>query len=130
MHDDSYYVKQVLKGNLDALDQLVYRYKDRIYRLILRMIHDPEEAKDLTQECFTLMYLKLESYDLNRKFSTWFYRIAVNRYINEIKKRKNDSSPMEDSSVFITENTPEKQLIDKKLIIFSVTPPNIHRLKC
>jgi RNA polymerase sigma-70 factor, ECF subfamily len=87
MPDDLTLVRQVLAGDLDAFDTLVLRYKDRLYRLMLRMIGNPEDAKDLTQEVFIKVYRNLQQFDSSRRFSTWLYRIAFNRCVDELRKR-------------------------------------------
>ncbi|WP_226681983.1 RNA polymerase sigma factor [Sutcliffiella horikoshii] len=50
--DDVYFVEQVLAGNKQAFAFIINRYKNRIYAMVLRMVKNPEDAKDLVQECF------------------------------------------------------------------------------
>jgi RNA polymerase sigma-70 factor (ECF subfamily) len=54
------------------------QYRDKIYRYILRLVHDPSDADDLTQETFLRVHRKLETLQDPATVSTWIYRIATN----------------------------------------------------
>jgi len=88
MREDSYYVERALNGDLDAFDVLVRKYSNRVYAILLRMLQDPEEAKDLTQEVMIKVYHKLSNFDQKRRFSAWLYQIAVNQCLDELRKKK------------------------------------------
>jgi RNA polymerase sigma-70 factor, ECF subfamily len=75
-------------GDRRAFAELVELYKDKIYHLGYRMLNQKQEAEDVVQETFLRVYVNLERYDENQKFSTWIYRIATNLCIDRLRKRK------------------------------------------
>lgn len=81
-------VKDILKGNIDSFNLIIYKYEAPIYRFILAMIKNPEDAKDLTQEVFITLYNKLYTYRGKSKFSSWLYQIARNRCLDYLKRNK------------------------------------------
>lgn len=81
-------VEKVRKGDQDAFRELVDLYKRQVYAICLRMVHLPQEAEDLAQETFLRAYSNIESYDLDKKFSTWLFRIATNLSIDYLRKRR------------------------------------------
>ncbi|MBD1382467.1 RNA polymerase sigma factor SigW [Metabacillus arenae] len=83
-------IKQVRKGDQNAFAEIVDLYKDKIYQLCYRMLGNSHEAEDIAQEAFIRAYVNINSYDINRKFSTWLYRIATNLTIDRIRKKKPD----------------------------------------
>jgi len=83
-------IKQLLKGDQNAFSEIVELYKDKVYQICYRMLGNPTEAEDLAQEAFVRAYINITSYNMNRKFSTWLYRIATNLCIDRIRKKKPD----------------------------------------
>ncbi len=67
------------EGNHDAFDELMARYKARLYSFICRYVADRDEAYDLLQESFINIYRKIHLYDTNRKFSTWAFQVTLNK---------------------------------------------------
>jgi RNA polymerase sigma-70 factor (ECF subfamily) len=64
------------KGDIDAFNQLVLRYQDRIYNLAVRILGDTDAAEDITQNTFLTAYLNLPRFR-NGSFRSWLYRIAT-----------------------------------------------------
>lgn len=83
-------IKQVLKGDQSAYEDIVNLYQHKLYQVCYRMLGSKEEAEDITQEAFVRAYINLHSFDQKRKFSTWIYRIATNLCIDRIRKKKPD----------------------------------------
>lgn len=75
------------KGNREAFEVLVERYKQKAYRIAFDFARDREEAKDLSQEAFLRAFTHLKSFDLRAGFYTWFYRILVNLCL-DYRRRK------------------------------------------
>ena len=65
-------------GARSAFATLVERYQDRVYRLTLRLVHNPSDAEEVTQETFLLAHRSIASFQGESRFWTWLYRIAVN----------------------------------------------------
>ena len=81
-------IKKALDGSQQAYSQLMDNYKDSIYFLVLKMIHDKQETEDLTIEIFGKAFLRLEQYSSSYTFSTWLFRIASNHCIDFIRKKR------------------------------------------
>jgi RNA polymerase sigma factor (sigma-70 family) len=87
--DEGTLVRDAKSGDLEAYDQLVRRYRERIYATIYHMTANHEDANDLAQESFIKAFQALKSFKGGSSFYTWLYRIAVNKTINFLKQRKN-----------------------------------------
>ncbi|SDZ37620.1 RNA polymerase sigma-70 factor, ECF subfamily [Evansella caseinilytica] len=83
-------INEVKRGDQQAFAELVELYKDKVYQVAYRMLGNVHEAQDIAQEAFLRAYTNLESFDMNRKFSTWLFRIATNLAIDRIRKKKPD----------------------------------------
>ena len=100
-------VNRARKGNLQAYDELVRRYQERIYATIYHMTANHEDANDLAQESFIKAYQALKSFRGGSSFYTWIYLIAVNKTINFLKQRKNKYHLSLNDIDFNPENDPE-----------------------
>ena len=75
-------VKRAQAGDRAAFDDLVRRYRARIYALTLHLTGSRSEADDITQDVFTRAYQQINTFAGRSEFFTWLYRIAVNRSLN------------------------------------------------
>src|SRR5580692_3820882 len=82
-------VRRARNGGLQAYDELVKRYQERIFATVYHMTSNHEDANDLAQESFIKAFQALKSFKGGSSFYTWVYRIAVNKTINFLKQRKN-----------------------------------------
>ncbi|MEK8127850.1 RNA polymerase sigma factor SigW [Paenibacillus filicis] len=87
-HMDTRLAKLARSGDRAAFAELVELYKDKIFHLAYRMLHNRHEAEEIVQETFLRVYTNLERYDDQQKFSTWIYRIGTNLCIDRLRKRK------------------------------------------
>ena len=85
---DEELVARTLAGQTDAFSQLVERYQRPVLSLIYRMVHDPVLAEDLAQEAFVRAYQRLDRYQPGRKFSSWLFKVAHNRTIDHLRRKK------------------------------------------
>ena len=81
-------IENAQKGNLDAFDELIRLHQDKIYNLSLRLLGNPEDALDLSQEVFLTCFRKIRTFKGRSSLSTWLYRITLNRAKNLWTKRK------------------------------------------
>jgi RNA polymerase sigma-70 factor (ECF subfamily) len=76
------------QGHVASYDRLVQEYYSKIYGLVYNMTSNKEDTEDLLQEIFLKAYQSLPRFKGKASFYTWIYRIAINRTINFIKRRK------------------------------------------
>lgn len=83
-------IAQVQQGQRRAFDELVKRYKGRLFSFILRMVHDPTEAEELTQDTLIRAYVHADKYREIARFSTWIFTIATNLVRNRIRQKRRE----------------------------------------
>src|SRR5437773_11550988 len=105
--EDQQMVKRARTGDLEAYDELVRRYQERIYATVYHMTANHEDANDLAQEAFIKAFQALKSFKGGSSFYTWVYRIAVNKTINFLKQRKNKAQLSLDDMDFNAEHDPD-----------------------
>ncbi len=71
-----------------AFSDLMEKYKDPIYYMLLKMVNNNDDAEDLTLEAFGKAFNKLNQYTPNFAFSTWLFKIATNNCIDFLRKKK------------------------------------------
>ncbi|WP_428330688.1 RNA polymerase sigma factor [Mucilaginibacter sp.] len=86
--NDFHLVVRARTGDQKAYADLMHRYKDSIYFMVLKMVNNKEDAMDLTVETFAKAFEKLEKYQPDYAFSTWLFRVATNNCIDFIRKKK------------------------------------------
>lgn len=87
------YDLQLVRKAVDNSDQAAYaelleRYKESVYFLLLKMVNNRDDADDLTIEAFGKAFKNLSQYTPNYAFSTWLFRIATNNCIDFIRKKR------------------------------------------
>ncbi|MBS3975372.1 MAG: sigma-70 family RNA polymerase sigma factor [Syntrophomonadaceae bacterium] len=92
---DEMLVKSCLQGDMGSFGELVRRYQKQVYSLAYRLTNDAEEAMDLSQEVFLKIYQVLERYDDSRPFFPWMYKVASNVCYSLLRKRPQESVPLE-----------------------------------
>jgi RNA polymerase sigma-70 factor (ECF subfamily) len=100
-------VRRARSGDLQAYDELVKRYQERIYATIYHMTSNHEDANDLAQESFIKAFQALKSFKGGSSFYTWLYRISVNKTINFLKQRKNRTHMSLNDLDFNAEHDPD-----------------------
>ncbi len=111
---DSDLIRRFKLGDRQVFSQLVERYSCRIYNTILRMIKDPREAEDLTQEAFLSAFKSLNRFREQSGFYTWLYRIAVNKTLNRLKVNRRTLAIL-NSSIETSEGSIQKELADDSM---------------
>jgi len=101
------FVRRARRGDLEAYDELVKRYQERIFATIYHMTSNHEDANDLAQESFIKAFQALKSFKGGSSFYTWLYRIAVNKTINFLKQRKNRTHMSLNDLDFNAEHDPD-----------------------
>lgn len=81
-------IKRIKKGEHEAYRDIIERYQTQVFNICLRYVRNRSEAEDLAQEAFIRAYTKLDTYQVDKKFSTWLYRIATNLSIDYLRKKR------------------------------------------
>ena len=87
-------VKKATDGDQKAYAELLDRYRDAIYYMLLKMVNNASDAEDLTIEAFGKAFKNLNQYAPNYAFSTWLFKIATNNCIDFIRKKKANQTPI------------------------------------
>lgn len=74
-------------GDRGALEELVRRHQRWIYNIAIRMLYQPQDAEDVTQEALIKALTRLSSFEGRSRFRTWLYRIAINHILNAKRSR-------------------------------------------
>ncbi|MDQ3021823.1 MAG: sigma-70 family RNA polymerase sigma factor [Bacteroidota bacterium] len=75
------------KEDIEAFNEIVFRYKDRIVNFLYRYTSNREDSEDIAQEAFIRLYKSKHLYKEIAKFSTWFYTIAINIGRTNLRKK-------------------------------------------
>jgi len=75
---DEVLARRASRDERGAFEALVHRFQDQVYRLAMRMCHNPSDAEEIVQETFLRAYRGIASFHGESRFGTWLYRIAVN----------------------------------------------------
>jgi RNA polymerase sigma-70 factor (ECF subfamily) len=85
---DEELVRRFRAGEAEAFTRLVERHQQRVYRLCLRVLSDPEAAADVAQDTFITVLRKLDGFRGDAAFTTWLHRVAVNACYDELRRRR------------------------------------------
>jgi len=85
---DEELIELIINGKTELFSELINRYQNKVYSTAYSYTRDYEEAKDLTQEIFIKIYNNLTGFQNKSQFSTYLYRVAVNRCIDWTRKKR------------------------------------------
>ena len=86
--EDFELVRKAKAGDGRAYDILMNKYHNAVFNIVYRMVHNKQEAEDLTQETFIKAYNSINYFNEGYAFSTWLFKIATNHCIDFFRKRK------------------------------------------
>ena len=95
--DEAALVAEAIGGSELAFRTLVERYQRPVFSLVLRMVRDHGIAEDVTQEVFVKAWMALSRYDPRRRFASWLFKIASNAAIDQLRRKKLPTTPLETS---------------------------------
>jgi RNA polymerase sigma-70 factor (ECF subfamily) len=81
-------VRRVQQGNVAEFDQLIRKYRERVYAVIYNMTSNREDAADLTQDTFIKAFQSIHRFQGQASFFTWLYRIGVNSTLTHLRKNR------------------------------------------
>ncbi len=91
-------VEAAMRGDQQAFADLMDRYRDTIFYMLLRMVKNKSDADDLTIEAFGKAFKNIHQYTPNYAFSTWLFKIASNNCIDFLRKKKSNTISIEGQS--------------------------------
>lgn len=106
MKQEKHFIQSVLNGNVNAFSYLIEMHKGMVYTIALRMLKNSEDAEELAQDTFIKAYHSLADFKFESKFSTWLYRITYNAAISKLRKKKMETSDLDNFHL------PEKEVTD------------------
>ena len=83
------------KGDQAAFGKLIAKHYDFVYAVVFGILRNREDALEITQEVFLKVSGEIQKFEGQAKFKTWLYRIAANRAIDEVRKRR-PTEPIEE----------------------------------
>ena len=86
---DAELIKAYKKGDTQALEKIMEKYKTPIYSYLLKMVGNRDSANDLFQEIFLKFIKNIQSYNEEKKFANWIYTVAHNTVMDSFRKNKN-----------------------------------------
>lgn len=117
---DEELVQKIVASNNSLFFGVLYdRYSKMVYNKCYGFSKSQDEAEDLTQDVFLMLFVKLPSFQGRSKFSTWLYSFTYNfcvNYVNRNKQRKmsDKSIPMDDAEYKLTAEVPDESIYELK----------------
>lgn len=117
-------IKKCMKGNLKAFDELIEKHEKIAYNIALKMLKNPEDAMDVSQEAFIKVFRSIKTFNFESSFSTWLYRIVTNTCLDFLRKRATNvysiDSPIHTDDGEIERDIPDdsetpEELLERKL---------------
>jgi RNA polymerase sigma-70 factor (ECF subfamily) len=99
---DTEIIKRVLNGEQALYGQLVQRYQQFVFTLVLRFTDNREDAEEISQDIFVKAYRSLADFRGEAKFSTWLYTIVRTSSITFLRKKKLDTTSIDNERTFVT----------------------------
>jgi RNA polymerase sigma-70 factor, ECF subfamily len=122
--DEAELVARCKRNDRDAFSALVERYTEPILNVAYRMVGDRMEAEDLTQETFLSAWKALPGFRADSRFSTWLYRIAVNKCKDALRSRRQpdeisdgEGGSLDIAELVADETTPEREFSRKEMAL-------------
>lgn len=117
-------IKKCVNGDLKAFDELIEKYEKTAYNIAFRMLKNPEDAMDVSQEAFIKVFKSIKTFNFESAFSTWLYRIVTNTCLDFLRKRNTNvysiDNPIHTDEGEIERDIPDEsdtpeELLEKKL---------------
>src|SRR4030067_511456 len=111
-NSEQFDLEALRRGDKAEFATLVDTYSGAIYRLALKMLHDPLDAEDILQETFVKAYRYLGEFDGRSSLSTWLYRIATNEALMFLRRRRFGQVSIDDPSDGEEQDAEPLQILD------------------
>ena len=101
----------VQTGDVDEFGELIARYEAKLKRYARKFLSTNYEIDDLVQDVFIKSYTNIQSFDADKRFSPWIYRIAHNTFVNELKRKERNGFGFFDADTILPQ-VPAKETTD------------------
>jgi RNA polymerase sigma factor (sigma-70 family) len=98
---DTEIISRVLKGEQQLFSELVSRYQNYVFTLVMRMTQNREDAEEVSQDVFVKTYRSLADFRGDSKFSTWLYTITRTTCITFLRKKKLETTSLDNEKTMI-----------------------------
>jgi RNA polymerase sigma-70 factor (ECF subfamily) len=98
---DTELIKRILQGEQALFAQLVQRYQQYVFTLVLRFTDNREDAEEISQDTFIKAYRSLADFRGDAKFSTWLYTIVRTSCITFLRKKKLDTTSIDNERTIL-----------------------------
>ena len=111
--EDIVLVRRCQAGDSRAFDELVAKYRTRVYAMIYHLVHNEQDAWDLAQDGFLKAWKSLDKFRFQSSFYTWLYRIMTNVSIDWLRKKQIQGGQEFDDTIGLHEVEPGSDLVPK-----------------
>jgi RNA polymerase sigma-70 factor, ECF subfamily len=122
LDDDFYLIKKCIEGDESSFKVLLTRHKEKVRNIVYLTLNSSDAVDDITQDVFITVYRNLNKFRFESQFTTWLYRITVNKCKDHLRKKKIRSIflPIKEADETASEsdshNNPDLQAIVHKAI--------------
>ena len=118
---DEQLVEIIRENDQELYSEIIKRYNQKLSHYLRKFIYDQDELEDVLQVVFIKVYKNLYGFNINKKFSSWIYRIAHNEAVNHLKKYSKERISLDEIEYkIIDEKIDISGQVDKKLLKESV----------
>lgn len=124
-------IKKCTKGDLNAFEELIREHEKRAYNIALKILKDPEDAMDISQEAFIKVFKAIKNFKFESSFSTWLYRIITNTCMDFLRKKKENvyslDNPIKAENGDITRQIEDQKNTTEELFEKKMTKELVHK---
>ncbi|WP_010246277.1 RNA polymerase sigma factor [Acetivibrio cellulolyticus] len=99
MNSDHILIEDTLKGNTESFTLLIKKYQQPIYSLLFKMTLSKEDSEEIMQDVFLKAFNNLYKFDIEKPFSSWIYRIALNTFKTHYRKNKKNKNLIPEEAI-------------------------------
>lgn len=88
MSNSKTWIEEIKQGDTNALSKLIHKHQDLVFNTVISIVQNSEDAQEITQDVFIEVFHSANKFRGDSKVSTWIYRIANNKSLDHLKKKK------------------------------------------
>jgi len=108
-------LENALRGDVSAFEEVMIFHEKLVYNIAYRMLSNPDDASDITQEAFIRLFKHMRSFESTNHIKSWLCRVAHNLCIDELRRRKNKPAKSLDETLEFEDSSASMQLADDDL---------------